>query len=95
MSETILVGRGECIVEVPRKDWEGELGDSPQLIKKRLEFMSPAHHAVRNFVVRMLPERGASSPLIVESRVVLPAPFEPTSATISPWCTSSSTSQST
>ncbi len=38
---------------------------------------------------RMLPARGATMPLIVRSVVVLPAPFEPISVTISPSCTSS------
>src|ERR1051326_1151319 len=43
----------------------------------------------------MLPERGLSSPLTVDNRVLLPAPFAPTSATISPSNTSSDTSHST
>src|SRR5229473_2866325 len=43
----------------------------------------------------MRPERGRSRPLSVERSVVLPAPFDPTSATISPARISRSTSHST
>ena len=58
MSETILVGRGCDIMEVPRTDWEAELSAAPTTIGNRLRFMSAEHHAVRNFVVRELPSRG-------------------------------------
>lgn len=58
MSETILVGRGKNIMEIPRRDWEDELRNAPKLIGRRLGFMSPEHHAVRNFVVRELAKRG-------------------------------------
>jgi hypothetical protein len=58
MSETVLIGRGREIIEMPRADWEEELRAAPKSIGQRLEFMSPEHHAVRNFVVRELPSRG-------------------------------------
>ena len=58
MSETILVGRGRKIIEVPRRNWEEELRSAPESIGKRLEFMSEEHHAVRNFVVGEMPGRG-------------------------------------
>lgn len=58
MSETILVGRGTTVTEVPRRDWEEELRSAPERIAKRLDFMSPEHHAVRKFVVREMPGRG-------------------------------------
>jgi hypothetical protein len=58
MSETILVGHRKQISSIPRSDWERELDDAPELIRRRLDFMSPDHHAVRNFVVREMPIRG-------------------------------------
>ena len=38
--------------------WEQELQAAPDLIRQRLDFMSPDHHAVRNFAVRELPKLG-------------------------------------
>jgi hypothetical protein len=58
VSETVLVGRGRDINEMPRGDWEEGLHSAPESIGKRLEFMSAEHHAVRNFVVREMPRRG-------------------------------------
>jgi hypothetical protein len=58
MSETILIGRGKHITTIPRSNWEQELHAAPELIRQRLDFMSPDHHAVRNFVVRELPTYG-------------------------------------
>ena len=58
MSETILIGQGREIRPIPRREWEDELAAAPESIRKRLDFMSPDHHAVRNFVVRELPIRG-------------------------------------
>ena len=58
MSETILIGHGEQITTIPQSDWEQELDAAPESIRQRLEFMSPDHHAVRNFVVRELPSYG-------------------------------------
>lgn len=58
MSEKILVGRGESITSIKRDQWEQELESAPDLIGRRLEFMNPDHHTVRNFVVRELPRLG-------------------------------------
>jgi hypothetical protein len=58
MPETVLVGRGKRITSLPRSAWERELEEAPEFIRRRLEFMSPAHHGVRNFVVRELPRFG-------------------------------------
>jgi hypothetical protein len=62
MTETILLGRGNQILEIPRAEWEGHLADVPEHMRTRLSFMSPAHHAVRNFAVRELPRRGEPLP---------------------------------
>ena len=58
MPETVLVGRGQRITTIPQSQWEQELEDAPEFIRRRLEFMSPEHHAVRNFVVQELPRCG-------------------------------------
>ena len=60
MPETILVGRGTCISSISRNDWEQDLKEAPEFIRRRLEFMSHDHHLVRNFVVRELPRLGRS-----------------------------------
>jgi len=58
MADTVLIGRGDTISDIPRRDWEQELSAAPESISKRLEFMSHDHHLVRNFVVRELPRLG-------------------------------------
>ena len=58
MSETVLLGQGRQIVELPRKTWEGHLSQAPQHSETRLGFMSEEHHLVRYFVVRELPSIG-------------------------------------
>jgi hypothetical protein len=63
MAETVLIGRGNTISSIPRKDWEHELSTGPEAIARRLEFMSPDHHLVRNHVVRELPRLGRPIPL--------------------------------
>jgi hypothetical protein len=58
MDDTVLIGRADTIIGVPRADWEHELSLAPESISRRLEFMSGDHHLVRNFVVRELPRLG-------------------------------------
>jgi hypothetical protein len=63
MADTVLIGRGNTITSIPQKDWEEELRSAPEHVARRLEFMSPDHHLVRNFVVRELPRLGRPIPL--------------------------------
>jgi len=73
MTETILLGRGRQILEVPRAEWEKHLADVPQHTQARLSFMTEAHHAVRHFVVRELPRRGEPlSPQLIAGQLDLP-----------------------
>jgi hypothetical protein len=58
MSETILLGRGRQMLEIPREMWEQHLAEAPQHSQARLSFMSEAHHRVRYFAVRELPRHG-------------------------------------
>ncbi len=62
MGETVLIGRGSTIQNVLRSDWEHELSFAPEAIGRRLEFMSPDHHRVRNLVVRELPRSSRPIP---------------------------------
>lgn len=72
MTETILLGRGRQILEVPRPEWEKHLAEAPQHTRDRLSFMSDAHHAVRYFVVRELPRHGEPlSPQIIAGELYL------------------------
>ena len=70
MADSVLAGRGDTISAIPRSDWELELSSAPEGISKRLEFMSPNHHLVRNFVVRELPRLGRPVPLAEISRAL-------------------------
>lgn len=58
MSETVLLGQGTQVVELPRKTWQEHLSHVPQHGETRLGFMSEEHHLVRDFVVRELPTIG-------------------------------------
>jgi hypothetical protein len=58
MADTILMGRGNTISRVPERHWKDELSLAPEHIARRLDFMSPDHHLVRDFVVRELPRYG-------------------------------------
>jgi hypothetical protein len=58
MYDTVLLGRGPSIINIPQEDWERELSSAPEIISRRLDFMSGDHHSVRNFVVRELPRLG-------------------------------------
>ena len=57
MEETILLGRGNEIVEFPQAAWKQELSHVPQHSQSRLSFMTPAHHQIRYFVVQELASR--------------------------------------
>jgi hypothetical protein len=58
MAGTILIGRGDTIHEISGSDWENELRGAPEAIGRRLDFMTPDHHRIRNHVVRELPRLG-------------------------------------
>ena len=73
MNDTILIGRGKEIHELPSQDWERDLAGAPAGIAPRLDFISPEHHLVRNFVVRELPRVARpSAPEMISERLALP-----------------------
>lgn len=62
MSETILIGSGRQITEMPRPDWEAQLAHAPEVCARRMRFMSEDHHRVRYFVVEEIARRGKPLP---------------------------------
>ena len=73
MSETILLGQGDQIIEIPRKDWEQGVSAVSKQMQARLSFMSAEHHRVRNFAVRKLPNVGKPlSPEFIADKLNLP-----------------------
>ncbi|SRR6266516_3165154 len=55
MKDTMLIGRGETILEVPAENWRKHLAGVGHHMEARLSFMTGDHQRVRNFVVRELP----------------------------------------
>lgn len=62
MDETMLIGRGEQMLQVSSEPLYKHLAAARSHSATRLGFMTEAHHRVRNFVVRELP-RNAGKPL--------------------------------
>lgn len=58
MNETVLLGRGDRIIEIPRTEWEASLSPIAHQENTHLAFMTGEHHRVRNFVVAELPRSG-------------------------------------
>jgi len=57
MEEKVLLGRDQQILEIPQTMWKQHLTQIPQHSQTRLNFMTKAHHQVRNFAVRELVNR--------------------------------------
>ena len=65
MKNTVLIGRGKLILELPTDMWRKHLASSQHHTVAMLSFMTGDHHLVRNFVVRELP-RNHGKPLSPE-----------------------------
>jgi hypothetical protein len=73
MSETILLGQGDQIIEIPLKDWEQGVSAVSKQMQAGLSFMSADHHRVRNFAVRELTNVGKPlSPEFIADKLNLP-----------------------
>jgi hypothetical protein len=73
MAESVLLGRGRQILELPWETWAQHLAQVPQHSGDRLRFMTEGHHRVRYFVVRELPLRGrAIAPEEISAALHLP-----------------------
>ena len=66
MSEFILIGRGEQILQIDAENWRRHLEQKRHTSSKRLDFMTPDHHRVRNFAVSELP-RNFGNPLSAQT----------------------------
>ena len=64
MRNTILLGQGGQLAEMPRQQWEAHLAHAPEYGQARRSFMTEAHREIRYFVVREMPRIGA--PIAVE-----------------------------
>ncbi len=53
-TRTVLKGENDKITPIPEPGWMEELLASPSHIARRLEFMTPDHHRIRNLVVTQL-----------------------------------------
>ena len=62
MTKTILLGRDQQMVELPRQMWEKHLDQVPAHMRQRLTFMTDSHRKVRYYVVRELPRTGKAIP---------------------------------
>src|SRR2546430_2083873 len=70
----ILRGVGREIHSVSDDEFLRAMKDLPQRMAMRLEFMSPEHHAVRDFVVREMPQQSQPiSPLAIAQILALNA----------------------
>jgi len=58
VSESILMGKGAQITEIPREEWELVLSGVAQHLEPRLGFMSKDHRLVHHFVVKELSNAG-------------------------------------
>ncbi len=73
MYEALLLGVGKYLLPIPRPIWRRQVAQAGPKIRAALGFMSPEHHAVRNFVVTELPRLGRPlSPEYISRRLSLP-----------------------
>ncbi len=73
MSDTVLSGRGDRIIEIPRLEWEASLHSEAHHENKHLSFMTEEHRRVRYFVVAELPQTGKPlEPEMISARLDIP-----------------------
>ena len=73
MNETILIGRGRQLTQIPRGQWEEQLSKARESMKMRLSFMTRQHQLVRYFVVRNLPRLGSAiPPEMIAAKLTIP-----------------------
>lgn len=73
MNKQLLLGLWRYLLPVPRQLWQGQVDKDAQVADRRLDFMSPDHHRVRNFAVLELPRAGRPlSPAHIAQELALP-----------------------
>ena len=70
MTETILMGQGREMNEIPRADWEAQLREAPERMATRMAFMTEDHHRVRYHVVEQIARWGEPLPAVGIARDV-------------------------
>ena len=59
----VLLARGRDLEEMPLAEWQSSVRRGVDQMQQRLAFMSPEHHAVRNFAVTGLARLGRPLPV--------------------------------
>lgn len=73
MTKFVLLGRGRELFKQPVVEWQAPVRRATGNMRRRLDFMTAEHHAVRNFAVTALPRYNRPIPLAeVASHVRLP-----------------------
>lgn len=73
MKETVLLGRDQKIFEIPEATWKQHLTQIPLHSQSRLNFMTEAHHQIRNFIVKEMANRQKPiEPEIVSEKLNMP-----------------------
>ena len=55
MNKSLLAGFWRCLLPVPPQLWQGQISKNAIKLDAGLDFMTPEHHLVRNYVVREIP----------------------------------------
>ncbi len=59
MSTNLLVGFGKYLIPIPRPIWQRIVARNAEQSRARVQWLTPEHHRVRDFVVLALPKCGA------------------------------------
>lgn len=62
MKQTILIGKGSEIEEIPSREWRDQVERAAGRSQERLAFMTRDHHRVRRMAVLELARRGLPLP---------------------------------
>lgn len=74
MNNKVLAGFWRLMIPVPTGLWKKRIAQEGNELEKSLEFMTPAHHDVRNYVVRELPKVGKPlAPKSIATALGIPA----------------------
>ena len=72
-NQSVLVARGRDFERKPLAEWQAAVRRATSKMRKRLDFMTSRHHAVRTFVVRTLPQSQRPIPIVeIAAQVRLP-----------------------
>lgn len=73
MSEHVIMGKGDRFENLPQETWKEHIVMQSQHIPAVLDFMTDAHHRVRNLVVKKIARTGSPiSPAEISEILTLP-----------------------